>query len=87
MIENLKYRLISNWDFFRVLRLGLSALILIQAWINRDWLVGMAGGVILFQTLMNVGCCGSSACNTYQPRTGTSQTKESVEKTTFTEIE
>lgn len=80
MISNFKYRLLTDWNIFRILRLGLAAIVLIQAWKNNDMLVGLVGGILLFQVVMNVGCCSSSACEINRPMAKNSVTIESIDK-------
>ena len=57
-----KETLLSNWDFMRLLRLGLGIYIAIQAVETRSLLSGVVAGFFIFQALTNTGCCGSNAC-------------------------
>ena len=67
MFDNWKQRIFSNWDFMRFLRLALAVFILVEAWMHSDLLVGAVAGILLFQAVVNVGCCGVSGCEIKQP--------------------
>lgn len=47
----------------RFLRLAVGIYALVQAILTRDYLLGMAGGFLLFMAVMNVGCCGVGGCS------------------------
>lgn len=51
----------------RGLRLLMGLVAMGQAIATRDWIMGLAGGFLLFMALANVGCCGVNGC-TIQPR-------------------
>lgn len=69
MIENLKYRILSGWSFLRLLRLGLSTLIIYQAIMAADWMVGTLGGLLFLQSAFNYGCCSTAgSCNSYNTK-------------------
>jgi hypothetical protein len=52
----------NNWSLIRILRLLMASVILIQAAQTMDLILGLLGGFILYQVVMNVGCCGVSGC-------------------------
>jgi hypothetical protein len=54
--------LFSNWTFFRVLRLVIGVIMIIQAVITRETLFGIAGLMITSMAVFNVGCCGTGSC-------------------------
>lgn len=64
MIKELKYRLLQTWDFMRVIRLGLGLFILIEGIKSVNVLSLILGGLLLAQAFLNVGCCGTSGCET-----------------------
>lgn len=51
-----------NWDFMRVVRLALGIYIMIQGYQESQWLILGAGAFFALMPLLNIGCCGSSAC-------------------------
>ena len=57
-----KYRILKDWNFMRILRLGMSVFILIEAVKNYDLLFGIIAGILLLQAVLNLGCCSSGAC-------------------------
>ncbi len=61
-METLKYNLINNWNIIRLIRLGLSIIILVQAIHIHDVLFGIFGGFFMFQAFTNTGCCGVNSC-------------------------
>lgn len=63
-MENIKSTLLENWNFMRILRLGLSIIILIQAFQMHDPLFGVFGAFFLIQALTNTGCCAGGNCTT-----------------------
>lgn len=60
-----KQTLLHNWNFMRILRLGIGVWALVSAVQTREPLVGFMGLVLMGMALMNLGCCGASGCNTY----------------------
>ena len=77
MLTTMKQRILTGWNFFRILYLLAGIMILIQSVMDRQWM-GMALG-IYFATmgLFAVGCAAGN-CN-YQPGpksgSGTEDTK------------
>ena len=53
-------RLLSNWNFARVLRLVLALVFLGAAIFGGEPIAYVAAGVIGLQAILNVGCCGST---------------------------
>ena len=54
----------NNWNVMRGLRLALGMIILVQAFIQRDFLIGLLSGFLLFTAVANIGCCGANSCGT-----------------------
>lgn len=48
----------------RVLRLALGIFIIVQGVQTKEWLFVALGGLFSLMPLLNIGCCGSSGCNT-----------------------
>lgn len=55
---------LSNWNFMRVLRLALGIYIIVQGFVDNQWLFVVLGGLFSLMPLLNIGCCGASGCNT-----------------------
>lgn len=64
MLKDWKNIILKGWSFMRVLRLVLSAFIIVEAVRNYDVLFGVIGSVLLLQAVFNVGCCSNGACYT-----------------------
>ena len=60
----MKQAILTNWTFFRVLRLLMGLAIVVQAIIARDTLFGIAGLIFTSMALFNASCCGAGGCNT-----------------------
>jgi hypothetical protein len=83
MFDNIKAKLLSNWNFVRIVRLGLGIVILIQAFQMHSIMFGLLGTLFTWQALFNVGCCGAGGCGVSLKDT----TKVSAEsETTYEEI-
>lgn len=54
-------------NIMRGLRLVMGLLAIGQAFATKEWILGLAGGFLLFMALANIGCCGANGC-TIQPR-------------------
>ena len=63
MLTDWKQRLTQGWNFMRLIRLGLAVLVIIEAWKSSELIFAALGGILLFQSLMNIGCCGSGGCD------------------------
>lgn len=59
---------IRNWNFMRVLRLALGVFVIIQGIQTGEWMFIVLGGLFSIMPLMNIGCCGTQACNTPIPK-------------------
>ena len=57
--------LLKNWTFFRVLRLAMGIVVIVQAIIIKDILFGIAGIIFTMMALFNQGCCAvNRTCST-----------------------
>ena len=54
--------ILKNWDFMRILRLGISLWLGYAAITEHQVIIGVMAGLFLLQALMNIGC-GSKGCN------------------------
>ena len=81
-MNTIKARLLYNWHFMRVLRLGLGVFIAIQAVKTHDAFSGLIAAFFLFQAVTNTGCCGSQGCSTSVPKNNS----DSIEDIAYEEI-
>jgi hypothetical protein len=70
----------NNWNFMRVLRLGLGIAILVQAGTLHNWPMAVAGILFTAMPLFNLGCCGSNGCNLPAPK------RETENETSYEEV-
>lgn len=56
--------LFTNWHLMRWVRLGIGILVMYEAIVTLDMLVGTIAAFFLFQALSNTGCCGAQGCAT-----------------------
>jgi len=72
----MKQTLLTDWNFMRVLRLGLGIYIAIQAVQTLSILSGVIAIFFLFQAVTNTGCCGSNGCAVPIKKNRTDKTEE-----------
>jgi hypothetical protein len=61
-MSTLKARLLTNWHFVRVFRLGIGIMMLVMGIQNKDWAIGLFSAFFLYQAITDTGCCGSQGC-------------------------
>jgi len=69
------------WNTVRVLRLLSGVFIIFVGVQAKDWLLTIGGGLLSLMALLNVGCCGTSAC--HRPA---QQKNRKTEEITYEEI-
>lgn len=73
---------LKGWNVMRVLRLLMAVLIIFQGIDAKQWFIVVAGVIFAILPILNVGCCGTTGCNTSHKNK-----KDWEEKpTTYTEI-
>lgn len=72
---------LRNWNLMRVLRLALGVFIIVQGIQAQQWLLVGLGGLFSLMPLLNIGCCGTSGCNT-----PVRKTNKKTEDITYEEI-
>lgn len=72
----MKQAILSNWNFMRLVRLGLGVFILVQAVMARDWSMGLLGSLFTIMPVFNIGCCGAGGCATTPPKKTSETTKD-----------
>lgn len=48
---------LRNWNFMRVLRLAMGIFVVVQGFLNKEWIFVILGGLFSLMPLLNVGCC------------------------------
>ncbi len=81
MSERLKNMILSDWHLMRVVRLVFGIFFVIQAFVMKDWLVGVVGAWFSYQAITNTGCCGTSCATT-----PVSYSKEKTNDITYEEV-
>jgi len=76
--------ILSNWNLFRFIRLGLGVFILIQGIMTGDKFSLILGSLFTLMPLFNVGCCGASGCGVdYR---STDSTNENINEISYEEV-
>lgn len=55
--------ILRNWNFIRLIRLVFGVALLLQSFYEKSAFAGFLGGLFVFQSLTNTGCCGSGSCS------------------------
>ncbi len=74
---------LRNWGLMRAVRLGLGIIIAAQGIQANEWILAALGGAFALMSLLNVGCCGASGCNTY---TYTPKNRRETQDITYEEV-
>lgn len=53
----------QDWNWFRIVRLLLGCIIIGQAFLMKDVMLGVAGLVFSLMAMFNVSCCGVNGCS------------------------
>lgn len=59
----MKQAILTNWTFFRFLRLIMGIGIIVQAIYSKDMLLGLVGLLFTGMPVFNIGCCGAGGCS------------------------
>lgn len=54
--------LLKSWGFMQVLRFVFGVVVMIQAIITLDMVLGIMGLVVGGMAFLNLGCCGANGC-------------------------
>jgi hypothetical protein len=73
----MKAILFTNWHFMRWLRLVLALIMIVQAFIVKDIVLGIIGLLFVLSALFNIGCCGAGGC--YTPTPNNKKTNNTIE--------
>ena len=63
----MKDRILNNWTFMRVLRLGFAVMFLAAAITRHEPIAWFAAVFFGAQAIFNFGCCGIGTCQTVNP--------------------
>ncbi|WP_338875381.1 hypothetical protein WBJ53_07140 [Spirosoma sp. SC4-14] len=79
--------LVKNWDVMRIVRLLAGSAIIWSAFADKQPLLGLLGGMLLLQAILNVGC-GAAGCGIPRPtnRTTNTNAEKSVDDVQYEEI-
>lgn len=80
----MKNRILSGWNFMRVLRLFIGVFILAQGIMAHDWLMGIMGAAFSLMPLLNIGCCATGNCAVNKRRSA--PIAENTEDITYEEV-
>lgn len=83
---NWKNRILKNWGLMRVVRLVLAGVVLTEAWRSNEVILALLGVILLSQSVLNVGCCGSSGCDIDHVNKKQRSSEKNIEEVTFTEV-
>lgn len=82
----MKALLTTSWSFMRVLRVGMGIAALIFAFKDHDYMLGIAGGLLLVMGMMNIGCCGMNGCSVNARPAKKNTAKKTEEEIVFEEV-
>lgn len=71
-----KETILQNWNFMRLLRLGLGIYIAVQAVETLSIFSGVVAAFFIFQAITNTGCCGSNGCAVPTKKSSSDKTEE-----------
>jgi hypothetical protein len=74
------YRITNNWNVFRVIRLLLGVMILVQSIQFREYWFVLLGGLFALLALLNMGCAGGNCATPTHRNTHQKQTEISYEE-------
>lgn len=72
---------LRNWNFMRLLRLAMGVFIIVQGFMDNQWMFVGLGALFSLMPLLNIGCCGVSGCSTSVP-----QRNKRMEDITYKEV-
>lgn len=58
----MKQAIFKNWNFMRLLRLGLGIIVVVQSVLMKDTTMGILGILFTALPVFNIGCCGAGGC-------------------------
>jgi hypothetical protein len=81
----MKERILSGWNFMRVLWLIMGIGITIQAITEKNFLMLLPGLYFVFAAIANIGCFAGNCATSYSANTGNK--KEAITEIEFEEIQ
>jgi len=58
----MKQAILSGWNLFRVMRLALGLLVVVQSVMMKDVFFALMGLLLSGLAIFNIGCCGVGGC-------------------------
>ena len=56
-------RILNNWNWARLLRLLLGVGATIQGFLQKEYVLALAGIFLSYMAVANIGCCGTGTCH------------------------
>jgi hypothetical protein len=81
----MKERILSRWNFVRILWLMMGVGIIIQSVTERNFLMLLPGLYFVFAALANIGCFAGSCATT--PQTNKGKKKQAIAEIEFEEVQ
>jgi len=60
-------KILTGWHLMRVIRLLMGIVAIGQAIVTKEWILGLAGGFLLYMALANLGCYCVNSCSVQPP--------------------
>jgi hypothetical protein len=73
----------AGWHPLRFIYLIIGAMLMTQAWMSKDLPFALVGGIFLYQSIFNTGCCGMSGAFRANAK---EESQRSLQDTDYTEI-
>lgn len=77
--------ILQNWHFMRVFRAAFAVFAFIEATRSGQTMLYAIGGILAFQAIFDVGCCGSAGCAAPQ-KPAVSKNDPAAEDAVFEEV-
>lgn len=80
----MKMLITTGWNFMRILRVSMGLIALMFAFKDQDYILGIAGGLLVVMGVMNIGCCGVNGCSIKV--NNSSKNKSAIEDVKYEEV-
>lgn len=81
--DNMKL-LLKNWDFIRIMKLGLALWLGYSAFLDHQPVLGVLAFIVGIQAVLNIGCGSSRGCGV--PVSNTTKASDQPKDVTYEEI-
>ncbi len=79
-MDTIQKTLTSDWNFMRFVRLVIGLAIVFNGFQAGNGMIGLLGGLFIFQALCNTGCCGARGCAIQNQDSKSSKTEDIIFK-------